>query len=125
MSSFALFDELAGWLVTERVQYDRLERETRAKLRNMSTEELLSMLDSYDFRFAQVVRDKVGRGGWHLYPGGKLLGMKQFPQLDSLKLILEKLRTVDTGGSLVDTMRVMVMIAILEHLTRQLQGLIG
>ncbi len=97
-----------------------MERQVRAKLRNCSTEELLNMLDHYDFRFAQAVRDKVGRGG--AYPGGKIVGMKQLPELDSLRLFIEKLRNLDSGGSLVDSLRIMVMVSILEHLIRQLQG---
>ncbi len=105
--------------------YDTMERQVRAKLRNCSTEELLTMLDKYDLRFAKAVRDKVGRGGWWAYPGGKIVEMKQLPDLDALKVFIQKLRNLDTGGSMVDSLRIMMMIAILEHLTRQLQGLMG
>src|SRR6267378_4477293 len=96
-STFALFDELAGYLVTERAQYEKFERETREKVRNMSNEELLGMLDKYDFRLGQAVRDKMGRTGWRSYHDWKLRGMKEVPELSQLKLILQRLSTMDAN----------------------------
>src|SRR5712692_3619621 len=124
-STFALFDELAGYLVTERAQYEKFERETREKLRNCSNEELLGMLDKYDFRLAQVVREKMGGSGWRSYHDWKLRGMKEIPELGQLKLILQRLSTMDNnGGSLLESLRVMAMIAILQQIIRNIQGLV-
>src|SRR5260370_40594183 len=124
-STFALFDELAGYVVTERAQFEKFERETREKLRNCSNEELLGMLDKYDFRLAQVVREKMGRGGWS-YRNGKLMGARELPELGQLKLILQRLSTMDVnGGSLLESLRVMAMIPILQQIIRNIQGLVG
>src|SRR2546430_10099499 len=120
-----LFGGFLWNLATEQSYLRNLESRVRSKLRNMSTDQLVKMLDRYDFRIAQIVKDKMGSPyGWN-YDGNKLRMMNQLPELNSIKALTEKLRNLDTGGSLVETMRLMVMVAILEHLTRQLQGLIG
>jgi hypothetical protein len=83
------------------------------------------MLDKYDFRFAQVVREKMGHGGWS-YRNGKLMGAREIPELGQLKLILQRLSTMDTnGGSLLESLRVMAMIAILQTIIGRIQGLVG
>ena len=125
-SSFAFLDELAASIAADKLYYDSIEADVRTKLRNYSTDELVQMLAHYDFRLAEVVKAKMrSPGGWSIRDG-KILGAKMFdPDIASLKLILERLRTMDTGGSLLDSLRIMVMVAIMEQLTRNLQGLVG
>jgi len=120
----SLLEQAAGYLAAEHAYYERITSETRAKLRNCSTEELLGMLDHYDFRLAQVVKAKMGRGGW-TYRRGKIIGAREIPELGQLKLILQRLSTMDTGGSFLESLRVMTMIAILQQIVRNIQGLVG
>jgi hypothetical protein len=120
----SILEMAAGMAVTERGYMTEQERQLRARIRNMSTEELLSLLDKCDPRFAQVVRAKVGRGGWS-YHRGKLMGMKEIPELGQLKLILQRLSTMENGGSLLESLRVMTLIAILQQIIRNIQGLVG
>ena len=119
----SLLEKAAGYLAAEKAYYDRLATETRAKLRNSSTDELVAMLDHYDFRLAQVVRNKM-KHGWHSAYGTKLT-MSEVPELGQLKLILQRLQSMDTGSSLLESLRVMALIAILQQIVRNIQGLVG
>jgi hypothetical protein len=120
----SLLEMAAGYAVAERGYLTEAERQLRARIRNMSTEDLLSMLDRCDPRFARVIRSKVGRGGW-TFRNGKLMGAKEIPDLGQLKLILQRLGTMDTGGSLLESLRIMTLIAILQQIIRNMQGLVG
>ena len=121
----SLLEMAAGMAVAEKGYMTEGERQLRARVRNMSTEELLSTLDKCDPQFGKFVRSKVGRGGW-TFRNGKLMGARELPEIGQLKLILQRLGTMDiNGGSLLESLRVMAMIAILQQIIRNIQGLVG
>ncbi len=120
----SLLEMAAGMAVAEKGYMTEAERQLRVRVRNMSTEELLSTLDKCDPQFGKFVRSKVGRGGW-TFRNGKLMGAREIPELGQLKLILQRLGSLDTGGSLLESLRIMAVVAILQQIIRNMQGLVG
>ena len=113
----SLLEMAAGNLAAEKGYITEEQRVVRERIRNMSNDQLIALIERYDPRFAAVIREEVRRYGKLTNSNGTELGQ--------LKLILQRLQTMDTGGSLLETLRVMAIIAILQQIIRNVQGLIG